>query len=862
MAYDIIIGRNKADKEKFDDKGLIYLGKGYVSMGNYTSLSNLIWLDVARSHVVLIAGKRGSGKCLSGDTLINLDDGSQIPIKELENNKNKILSLNNKLKIEQSEKTEFFDREVNKMLRVKLRSGKEIKLTPEHPLLTIKGWQEVGNLKIGSRIATPRTLQQFGDNSMPEHEIKLLSYLIAEGHTKSIVLFANSDEKIINDFKNALNKFDSSLKLIKEKENHYRISQPDYKTNIIEHNLERNKLGQFQKGNINKVEKRSIRKLIERENLFGKLSIQKVLSQNIMRLKREQLTLFLNRLFSCDGSIYKSNDYWEISYSSSSKKLIKQIQNLLLRFGILSKLRSKNIKTNNKIFKTFELVLNSINTLKFIEQIGFFGEKEKRMPLAKKEISSKIKNPNIDTIPKEIWETFKPKNWAAIGKALGYKHPKAMRERIRYSPSRQTLLNIAEVEQNIPLQSLATSDIFWDEIISMDILEGNFKVYDICVPENHNFVANDIIVHNSYTIGVLAEELSDLPDEVKDNIAPLIFDTMGIFWTMKYKNEKEVALLEDWQLKPRNLPVNVWAPAGYYHEYEKRGIPVNKKFALAVSELDIEDWLSIFNLKMTEPISILLQKVISNLPEKKFDIDDIINKISEDKQADDETKKSTISLFEAAKSWKVFASKDEKPTKISELIKAGTTSVLDLSIYSSTSTFNVRALIIGLVSKKLFTQRILARKKEEIDSIQHGFTTADKEMPLVWLFIDEAHEFLPMHEKTPATNALIQLLREGRQPGISMVLATQQPGVIHRDVMTQSDIILSHRLTNKKDLEALNEMMQTYLLDNIQKSMNKLPDLKGSAVLLDDNSERLYPVRIRPRFTWHGGEAPTAVKEK
>ncbi len=370
----------------------------------------------------------------------------------------------------------------------------------------------------------------------------------------------------------------------------------------------------------------------------------------------------------------------------------------------------------------------------------------------------------------------------------------------------------------------------------------------------------------SYSIGVLAEELSDLPEEVKKNIAPLIFDTMGIFWTMKFKNEKDISLLEDWNLKSRNLPVIVWVPAGYFNEYEKRGIPVDKKFALAASELNIEDWLSIFNLQMIEPISILIQKIISDLNKTKdFDLDNIINEIIKDKEADDKTKKSATALFKAAKSWKVFAEKHEKATRISDLIKAGITSVLDLSIYSSTSTFNIRAMIIGLVSKKLFNQRMLARKKEEIESIHHGIDSSyneKKEMPLVWLFLDEAHEFLPINEKTPATNALIQLLREGRQPGISMVLATQQPGVIHRDVMTQSDIILSHRLTNKKDLQALNEIMQTYLIESINKSMNNLPDLKGSAIILDDNSERLYPIRVRPRFTWHGGEAPRAVKEE
>ena len=70
-----------------------------------------------------------------------------------------------------------------------------------------------------------------------------------------------------------------------------------------------------------------------------------------MQLKKESLSIFLNRLFSCDGSIYKSNNYWEISYASSSEKMIRQVQNLLLRYGILSKLREKLIRTDNKEFR-------------------------------------------------------------------------------------------------------------------------------------------------------------------------------------------------------------------------------------------------------------------------------------------------------------------------------------------------------------------------------------------------------------------------------------------------------------------------------------------------------------------------------
>ena len=370
----------------------------------------------------------------------------------------------------------------------------------------------------------------------------------------------------------------------------------------------------------------------------------------------------------------------------------------------------------------------------------------------------------------------------------------------------------------------------------------------------------------SYSIGVIAEELSKLSSDVKENIASLIFDTMGIFWTMKYKNYKDVDLLEEWNLKPANLPVVVWAPAGYFEEYEKRQIPVDGKFAIAVNELDIEDWLSIFNLDMISQVSVLIQKVIADLKEnsESYDLEDVMKRIVLNEEASDDVKKSAIALFEAANSWKVFAKRNEKSTKINELIIAGKTSVLDLSVYSSIAGFNVRALIIGLISKKLFSQRVLARKKEEIEEIQRGLEVKreKKEMPIVWIFLDEAHEFLPMNETTPATNSLIQLLREGRQPGISLVLATQQPGVIHRDVMTQSDVVIAHRLTNKKDIEALNEIMQTYLLETIQKSMRELPDLKGSGIILDDNSERLYPIRIRPRLTWHGGEAPKAISEE
>ncbi len=373
----------------------------------------------------------------------------------------------------------------------------------------------------------------------------------------------------------------------------------------------------------------------------------------------------------------------------------------------------------------------------------------------------------------------------------------------------------------------------------------------------------------SYTLGAIAEELCDLDEESKKNIAPLIFDTMGIFWTMKFKNDKELELLQQWDLKPKNLPVTIWVPYGYYEEYQSRNIPVDKKFALKASELGAEDWIITFNLKVTDPIAIVIQRVIKELKElnKDFGIVEIVQQIRYH-ETDDKTKEAAVALFEAANTWGIFAKSGEKGTEVSELVQGGVSSVLDTSCYSSIGTFNVRALVIGLVCKKLFSERMLARKKEEMQALERGMDylneKSKKDNPVVWVFIDEAHEFLPKEnqDKTAASDALIQILREGRQPGISLVMATQQPGVIHRDAMTQSDIVISHRLTAQPDIEALNMIMQTYLLESITKQMSTLPSAKGSAIILDDNSERIYPIRVRPRFTWHGGETPAAISSK
>lgn len=368
----------------------------------------------------------------------------------------------------------------------------------------------------------------------------------------------------------------------------------------------------------------------------------------------------------------------------------------------------------------------------------------------------------------------------------------------------------------------------------------------------------------SFSLGVIAEEMSNLPQEIKNKIAVLIIDTMGIFWTMKFPNVKEEQLLEKWGLTKKALDINIYTPAGYFNEYKLKGIPTDFSFTINPSELSALDWCNSFGVSIIEPIGVAIESSLANLKSRKnnYSLVEIIYSIEENKKIDEMLKLSTVNRFLAAESWGIFS---EYSTALKEIISPGKVSVLDVSAYKE---WNVKNLVTGIICKKLMEERVIARKKEEINDIEKGHsyfeTTIEtgKELPLIWILIDEAHEMLPKNKITAATEALVTILREGRQPGISLILATQQPGEIHKDVMTQTDIILSHRVTAKMDLLSLNAMMQSYLPGAIQKYFNMLPRLRGAAIILDDNSEKIYPIQVKPRLTWHGGESPTVIKAK
>ena len=371
----------------------------------------------------------------------------------------------------------------------------------------------------------------------------------------------------------------------------------------------------------------------------------------------------------------------------------------------------------------------------------------------------------------------------------------------------------------------------------------------------------------SYTMGVIAEGLASLEEDTANSITSLIIDTMGIYWTMKNPNYKEADLLKQWGYQPTAFKnINVFVPKGAFDRVKEENVEMaDYPFSISANELSTSDWCDIFGFSINDEYGILVNQVLEALEEDKrpYDLKDIIENINSQVTTSDTVKEAVKERFESALGWGLF---EKEGTKIEDLLVPGYINILDISLYAhSLGEFSLRALVIGLLSQKILEIRTKQRRIEELNEINSTEITEEekkKTIPIVWMFIDEVHEFLPANSTTAATASLSRVIKEGRQPGIGLVIATQQPGKLDTDIITQSDIIISQHVTAKLDIDALNTVMQTYMSSDIRKYLVDLPRLPGACIILDDNSERIYPVQIRPRLTWHGGETPRSISKK
>ncbi len=358
----------------------------------------------------------------------------------------------------------------------------------------------------------------------------------------------------------------------------------------------------------------------------------------------------------------------------------------------------------------------------------------------------------------------------------------------------------------------------------------------------------------SYTMGVLLEEFASLPFSVRSRIAVIVIDTVGIFWTLRIPNKRQEELLKRWGLAPKGFDVDVLVPKGSLSFYLEHGIPVTGYFAIKPADLGVEEWLALFGLTLDEEPGVVLAASVRELSGKNFSLDDLIAKVKE-QNAPEFVKESVVMRLEAAKGWGVF---DPNAPPITTLARPGRITVVDVSTFKgSLGTQSLREVIVALIGKRLFEERMKYRKVEEVSELREG--RAISEMPLVWMLIDEAHLFMPKDRPSLAKEVLSDWIRVGRQPGLCLVLATQRIDRMHEDAITQADIIIAHRITSYLDIRALSSVRPVYVSEGLDKHVAGLPHTKGLAILLDDITEKLWLIQVRPRMSWHGGGSATAL---
>ena len=356
----------------------------------------------------------------------------------------------------------------------------------------------------------------------------------------------------------------------------------------------------------------------------------------------------------------------------------------------------------------------------------------------------------------------------------------------------------------------------------------------------------------SYSMGTIIEEIQET--DVKQNLSTILIDPVGIYWSMTRPNSRSAMLLERWGLDPKGFDANVYVPQGKDQDYRERDIPFDDTFRLNPGRLSAQEWALAFEIDLSSQRGVLLERVVSELTEMKgkdYDVQTMIKavrKLDFDKKA----KEGLVNRLIDAQSWGIFG--DE--SSLDEFTDRGELSIVDVSSFGEMGGgYAVSALVVGILAKRVLGQRMAARKKEEVNEMKN---MDENEMPIVWMFIDEAHEFLPDDGMTAASETLMRWVKIGREPGVSLGLATQQPAKLHPDALSQADVVLAHRLTSKQDIDSLGEIMQTYVRHDIGHYIDALPDEPGTALMLDDNSERIYPLKMRPRKSWHAGGTPDA----
>jgi replicative DNA helicase len=537
-------------------------------------------------NLIIVAGRPGMGKCVAGCSEIVDADGSVRTIEEIvQDRRARLLTLGEDHRFQWTSPSAFVDSGIKGVFEVTTRLGRRIKVTATHPFLTDEGWKPLAEIAVGSTVAVPRRIDVFGEQSMGGHHARLLGYLLGDGAlTTTNVTFTNENPSLLEDFTDAVRGFGGVRVTASRREGVSRLAVAADEIEVraararFVDSLERalavsgrpasrvaaaagvspRSLSAWRRGRsvptpatTPAVEaalpgvrvppvarhngKNTLVAWLTQLGLMGRGSGHKFVPEIVFRAPARDVATFLNRLFATDGWLCTlSSGQVQAGYCSTSERLARQVQHLLLRFGVIAALRLKRVRYQGQLRDAWQLdITHQESILALIERIGIFG-KESQIRQAREALQRRRLHSNRDLVPRTVWKLVERelgrRSWSDLAHSLGLRPGYNLHVGKR-GFSRQRLCRIAEILDSDRLRALASSDVYWDRIVEIRAL-GDQQVYDLTIPDTHNFVANDICVHNS-----------SFAVNVAQNIALRDGKSVGIFSLEMSVNELAMRIL-------------------------------------------------------------------------------------------------------------------------------------------------------------------------------------------------------------------------------------------------------------------------------------------------------------------------------
>ena len=429
-------------------------------------------------------------ECVTGDTLVWLADGRRLPIRELVGQQPQVWArCSNSGDFIPAHCDKVWSVGTKPVLKLNLASGRSIRVSERHRLYGSEGWVRASEIKAGDRLALARQVPEpVTSLEWPDHEVALLGHLIGDGSylVHQPLRYTTASEENSDLVAEAARAMGSQVNRHPGRGNWHQL--------VIS-------------GNGNRWHPQGVGKWLKDLGIHGQRSHEKRLPTDAFRLRDRQIALLLQHLWATDGSIWLrpagQKGAHRIYFSTCSHRLAMDVSSLLLRLGILARTRTL-VKSGNRPIYSVD-VSGCEQQQWFLDVIGGFGPRAEAADLLRlrlKEDSSKT-NTNVDTLPRASFSLVKAE---MLQQGISQRQMASLRgtayggsSHFRFSPSRQLLQNYAELLNSEQLLALCDEPLFWDRVLSVEFA-GEEEVFDLTVPEHANWLANDLVSHNSGAI--------------------------------------------------------------------------------------------------------------------------------------------------------------------------------------------------------------------------------------------------------------------------------------------------------------------------------------------------------------------------